>query len=404
MQKIITFLGLGKGLTPYRHGDAVYEGEVFPQALMQFQPFDQMLVCLTAGARERTWELLEALGDDRIVAIDIPDGRTEAEIWLTFEVVIGHIDRDDQVIFDITHGLRSLPFQVFLFATYLKAAKNATIEAVYYGALELKDADGVAPVIDLSGFVGMLDWLTATDRFTQTGDGGALAGLIRDAMPSEEAMGSDKDVKRMGDHLMRAAGDIEQISLALAMTRPREVTRSAKAINRSMRETTRSLDAKVKPFMLVKDQVMAGYGQFAIDVLNDERMALVKQLEMVRWYFARSQFDHAVTLARELIVSVFCWKFGAAGDQWQGGRETVEQALNNLKYGRGSNGFNRLDERMQGVSNRNNVKEVWEKMGRLRNDIAHCGMTGREGADALRDRAIGLFPDFEGVILGVLGK
>ncbi len=402
MKKIITFLGLGKGLTLYRHGDEVYEGEVFPQALMQFQPFDQMLVCLTAGARERTWGLLEGLGDDRIIAIDIPDGRTEAEVWLTFEAVIAHIDRGDRVIFDITHGLRSLPFQVFLFATYLKAAKNATIEAVYYGAFDLKDADGVAPVIDLSNFVGMLDWLTATDRFTQTGDGAALARLIRDAVPSAGEMAGSKDEMRMGKHLQDAAGDIETISLALALTRPQEVTRAARAINRSMRETTKSLDAKVKPFMLVKPQVMAAYGQFAIEKPEDDRALLLKQWEMIRWYADRLQFDHAVTLAREWIVSVFCWKLGADIERYDD-RECVAQALNNLNHGRGSRGVNQYDERMQGLSNRRKIGGIWKETVGIRNQIAHCGMTGGEGARELCDRAIGLLPDLEREIVGVLG-
>ena len=69
---------------------------------------------------------------------------------------------------------------VFLFAAYLKAAKNVTIDAIYYGALELGNSEtGIpAPVIDLSEFVSMIDWLTATDQFIKTGNGKSLANLL----------------------------------------------------------------------------------------------------------------------------------------------------------------------------------------------------------------------------------
>ncbi|NJM47656.1 MAG: TIGR02221 family CRISPR-associated protein [Alkalinema sp. RU_4_3] len=393
MQKIITFLGLGSGLTKYQHSGQVYEGSVFPQVLRQFQPFDEMLVCLTAGAREKTWHLLENLKDDRIIPIDIPDGRTEAEIWTTFQAVIQHIDRDDRVIFDITHGLRSLPFQVFLFAAYLRAAKNAEIEAVYYGAYDLKDADNVAPVIDLSSFVGMLDWLTATDRFTATGDGKDLAQLIRGEMASEIEMNEVPDEKRMGEHLKKAANAIDNISLALALTRPEEVTKAAKKLKNILTETTRSLNVKVKPFSLVKEQVQLAYGQFAITDYKDAKAILMKQFAMIRWYLDRQQIGQVITLSREWIISVYCWKFKTTD------RTEITQALNNLRVSDiddiREKEWSDYDEEIRSELNASAIKRIWKETTKIRNQVAHCGMSGNDQADDLRERTIALYPDLE---------
>ena len=182
--KIITFLGdRGAMQTTYSYKENSYIGGVFAEALRQFCKYDTMLVCVTEKAKINTWPVLEALQDPRIQAIDILTGRTTEEMWKNFQTITEYVHEGDSVIFDITHGLRSLPFLVFLFAAYLKAAKNVTIAAIYYGAFELGDSKNnvPAPVIDLSEFVSMIDWITATNQFVKIGDGRELAKLLKSA-------------------------------------------------------------------------------------------------------------------------------------------------------------------------------------------------------------------------------
>jgi CRISPR-associated (Cas) DxTHG family len=105
---------------------------------------------------------------------------------------------------------------VFLFAAYLKSAKRVKIKGVYYGALELSDRGTIpAPVIDLSEFVEMFDWLTASERFIEMGDGGALARLLRSRV-------------QQGDKTLRRAADgIEAVSMGLVLVRPLETMRAS---------------------------------------------------------------------------------------------------------------------------------------------------------------------------------
>jgi CRISPR-associated DxTHG motif protein len=416
MRKIITFLGVNlqrdrdtKALTAttYRHNDQDYKGFVFAQALYQFCEFDEMLVCMTDKARKDAWDVLLASGeapelvDDRVRDISIATGWNTDEMWKIFETIVQHVDEGDEVIFDITHSLRSLPFLVFLFAAYLKKAKNVSIQAIYYGAFELaRDNGGVAPVIDLSSFVGMLDWLTATDRFTATGDGQLLAGLIRDEMASATEMSAVPDEKRMGGHLERSADAIENISLALALTRPDEVIKAAKTLNQAMTEATKSLNTKVKPFSLVKGQVQSAYGQFAIADRQDTKASLAKQFDMIKWYLDRQQIMQAVTLTREWVISVYCWRFETDG------REKVTQALNNLRFADVEDirdrDRNEYDAAVRAEVNIAVIKRMWRETTLIRNQIAHCGMSGHHQAEDLKQRAFDLYPEIELEIAALL--
>jgi CRISPR-associated DxTHG motif protein len=428
--KIITFLGVNLkrdrdntlAVTEYRHNGQDYKGFVFAQALYQFCEFDQMLVCMTDKARKDAWEVLLASGEatelenERVRAVSIETGWNTAEMWKIFETIVQHVDEGDKVIFDITHSLRSLPFLVFLFAAYLKKAKNVSIQAIYYGALDLsKDNGGVAPVIDLSSFVGMLDWLTATELFTKTGDGKALAELIQTTGKAQ--IDQLPDGKETGGHLEDAANAINDISLALALTRPREVRTASEALNNVMAEAAESLE-KVKPFALVKEQVQFAYGQFEVAGPEDVKASLLKEFAMIEWYLGRQQIAQAITLAVEWIMSVYCWRLR------QTNRDKIRQALNNLphrdlqaiidfKVGKNYSAddksnmervktikkdYKKYDEPLRREEDISQIQDVWNRTKAIRNQIAHCGMSGNESASSIQEAANNLKEDLKKIV------
>ena len=378
MRKIITFLGKYPKQTLYRHAGKCYQGEVFAQALYQFCDFEQMLVCVTEEAKTTTWKILEGLNDPRILAVDIALGRTDAEMWQMFQTIVQHIDQGDTVIFDITHGLRSLPFLVFLFAAYLKAAKSATIEAIYYGAFELGVQNEPAPVIDLSSFVEMLDWLTATSRFTETGDGQELATLLL----ARISRAQDSEPSQEGNALRECAIAIETISRALGATRPLEVIEAAAGLKQVLSRAAGEIEQTAKPFALLSDRVLREYGQFAlVEVpLNQRRIvSLQKQFQMIEWYIKRQQLVQAATLAREWMISVLIVYF----NQRTIDRYEVDLALGcalkiraggTPRYPRNRSSKQKVEQITEKLGDHEGVVELWKQMGKLRNDIAHCGM------------------------------
>ncbi|MDI9635365.1 TIGR02221 family CRISPR-associated protein [Kamptonema cortianum] len=383
--KIITFLGKYPKETTYNYRDKDYKGRVFAEALHQFCDYDSMLVCVTEEAKATSWPVLEALGDSRIQPVDIPTGKTTEEMWDTFRNVTKYVNEGDRVIFDITHGLRSLPFLVFLFAAYLKSAKNVEIQAIYYGAFELGDTNKnlPAPVIDLSEFVSMIDWITATTRFVEIGDGQALANLLNKSIPSGQELRDNPSTRPLRDQLRKSYETIDSISLALSITRPIETMESATKLEETIKNSVSSFSQRAKPFSLLAEKIVKEYGQFAL--VNPKETAnftdnMQIQLAMIKWYLARNQVVQASTLAREWLVSVLVLRFGLEQQMFDDktGRRYVENALNNAVEKRKHEPRpitpSCCDEELEKLPEADNIAKVWGKMTELRNDIAHVGM------------------------------
>ena len=320
MRKIITFLGMNyQDPVSYTYNGKVYTGKVFPEALRQFTDYDQMLVFVTKGAKEKTWKVLEDLNDPRIIPVDIENGENTEEMWSIFDVVTSHVEEGETVIFDITHGLRSIPFLAFLFAAYLKTAKSVRIVAIYYGALELRKnhPEGHTPVFDLSGFVSMLDWITATDQFIQTGDARRLAKQIN---PHDLVNGS----------LAKASDLLVSISQAAFLCQPFALMDRAAQLESRINKAQEELHATARPFGLLKDQIVNAYSRFGVkDARNLENVKEVLQSEfrLVKWYHQNNQLMLAATLAREWFIDAITYRLELPIDYKRSTRGPIEIAI-----------------------------------------------------------------------------
>lgn len=333
MRKLITFLGKYPKETQYLYAGQTYAGRVFGEALRQFVDFDTMLVFTTPEAEETTWPVLEALADPRIRRVPIVIGEDTAELWTLFESLTQEVEPGDTVIFDITHGLRSIPFLIFLAAAYLKEACDVNIEAIYYGAYELGQP---APVIDLSEFIALLDWLTATNQFIYTGNGRYLAKLLRDAgafeHPRRELTEEEREEEAAAKRIGRAAGAISETSQALLTTLIPHAEEASDRLLRCLAEAREDLARQAPPYRLLADRVRATYQPFAVvePMSEDLRQDLDVQLLMIDWYMEKGHLPQAFTLMREWVVTAVGYRLGLTGDElldFKGKRHEVESAL-----------------------------------------------------------------------------
>lgn len=104
--------------------------------------------------------------------------RTAPEQARLLEVVGQQVAEGDHVVLDVTHGFRHLPMLALVAARYLAHVRAARIDGIYYGALEMRGADGVVPVLDLSGLLTMLDWVDALSSYRKDGDYSTFADLL----------------------------------------------------------------------------------------------------------------------------------------------------------------------------------------------------------------------------------
>jgi CRISPR-associated Csx2 family protein len=132
------------------------------------------------------------------------------------------VEPGDQVALDLTHGLRHLPVLGLVTALYLRTARHAAVEAIYYGALDLmsKHEQGHAPVLRLDGLLDIADWTQALQTFDKDGDYGVFAPLLhKDGVSAEALSGLRRAAflertSRVGEarsalaEFQRAAGDL----------------------------------------------------------------------------------------------------------------------------------------------------------------------------------------------------
>lgn len=408
--KAISFLGAAQAFetTYYLPDGREHTAPYFPAALVRFYPLDTLLVFVTDGARAMHFDRLYALAEDfvpEIRPVSIPDGRNEAELWQIFAAVADAVQPNDRVIFDITHGFRSLPFLSFLAAAYLRSVKRVALEAVLYGALDAGDRSVTparAPVFDLSRFVSLLDWLTAADQFIRFGDARELAEILRDrtATPVHLAAATgDLQAQQVAGVLRGAAAAMEGIALPLRLTRPLETMEAAATFDQALAAAQSAFSQWVPPLALVADEVRTAYAPFGLVAPLDSRNlteSLAIQRNLIMWYLEKAQIIQAATLGREWLIS---WIMGWQGELALDDHLKREQTSSLV----GKEARRLLDERkrcassdealafvsdlLNRVPDRILALDLFSQLADVRNDLNHAGFrTGRMPARTLAKR------------------
>lgn len=412
--KAITFLGTTKYKpTTYCYNGREYETRFFAEALPHFFPdLERVLVFVTPTVQKH--ENLAALQDrlgELLHPVPIPEGHSEQALWETFDALTGAVAEGDEVLFDITHSFRSIPFLVFLAAAYMRAIRPVTVHRVIYGAWEARDKEANrSPVFDLTPFVSLLDWLTATDRFVETGDGRPLADLLRERMPPGPLMGENLEARALGHQLRHAADAIEGVSLALSVTRPLEAMEEASQLEENLRQAREAVSARARPFALLADQVRNSYAPFAISEpleQNNWPANLRLQLAMVRWYLDKEQIVQAATLAREWMVSLVAYRMGIDSlVDLKEVRFPIEGALNNAVRRSRCKPIDRptpFDDDVAALPVIDELVAAWSKLRDLRNDLAHVGMNENpQSAEKLCRAMNKLYPDLDELAAALL--
>lgn len=387
---VITTLGTGSYTdVVYRFQDGQEIKSSYPvHALVKKSgtKFDQTIVLLTSGARQVNWELMRVFLEDEkhtageIREVSIPDGANSEEIWQIFEKIAEAVPQNANLYIDITHGLRHLPMLLVMAAAYLRTAKNVTIKSISYGAFELgKRAEiGGRPVVtecnvfDLLPFVALFDWASATKMFQETGNASQLARLLRE---TGSAIGSEAKVQ-----VDPIAEQLDNVTLALEVARPEEAMQIAHQLRQQLDRSAEQIRAYAKPFALLKDLLNKAFERISLPRLESLGDRLHRQRDLVRWYFQRGRIALAAILAREWMISRKMRQHGIQDISDDRERDRIADEL-----GR------RPDPKSTQAVLREH--ELWRKLRKLRNEIAHAGQANQEPIAAKRIKT-----DFEDIL------
>jgi CRISPR-associated DxTHG motif protein len=348
--KLITALGAGKyEPVTYRWNDHTYETSFVQEAFVHWLKPEVTCVLLTEKARETHWNNLcqRLQGHTQIVEVDIPNGKSEAELWEIFAAISEVVQEGDEIAFDITHSFRSLPMIALLTIAYLKQVKGVKVQYVLYGAYEARDNQG-APVFDLTPFADLLDWLAAAKMFTATGDSSELGRLIQDV---QDAAHRNKRAHAENPPLAlkNYGAALEEVSDDLLLARVPNLPDSIRRLAQRQSKANTEVGQWTQPLTLLLDKIAAAYAPFQDD-------SLPTQAKLIRWYLNHNHIVQAMTLAREWVVSYYAQQKSLSRDDAE---DELNQRANNQES----------DELVQ----------LWSSIRNIRNDLAHCGFGREEG-------------------------
>jgi CRISPR-associated Csx2 family protein len=225
MTTLISFLGRGKekggsySTACYLFDDGPRTVPFFGMALVDYLKPDRLILLGTSGSMwdvffEHTTEagdetflaLIEAVSNKKVSAalLEVFAERLSKKVGIPVECLLidyardtagqtrllsdlaEHLHEREEVAIDITHSFRHLPMLALVAARFLAIVKKVSVRDIYYGALEMREANG-APVIRLKGLLDMLDWLDALVSFDRNGDYGVFAPLFAQAGDQEAA-------------------------------------------------------------------------------------------------------------------------------------------------------------------------------------------------------------------------
>jgi CRISPR-associated DxTHG motif protein len=300
--------------------------------------------------------------------VPIPAGRSAEEIWEIFERIVGSVDQGAEVVLDITHSFRHLPFILFGSLTYLTALRGVRVRGVYYGAYDAR-SDRAVPVFDLGALLQLSHWYHAVRTFVETGHTRHLASLLRE---EAKAIFHRQGPAPRLQHLRAALDDLGwMIPTGLPIEAGRAARRGLTAL-RELREGP-GPSAISRTVLDPLEEALAGIALPADvedkrDVALDEA-ELRRQLRLARWYLEHGQEDRTLLLLREWVVNrclLAAQGFSGRWLEYGQARQPMERALNALveRQSLAPSGSPQCESPLA---------SLWRKIAERRNAIAHAG-------------------------------
>jgi len=291
--------------------------------------------------------------------VDIPEGRTENELWEIFEKIIDVINPQDEIYFDITHSFRSLPFLILIILNYVRFLKGIEVNEIFYGALEslgtikeiLKNIpvnERIAPIFRLTPFINLFDWTVAIERFLQTGNANMISTLSNQELKPLLIETSGM----IGGKLRKLIGVIKEFSENVSTCRFPKFKKNIESIIQIIPEAESELE-KLKPFKPLFNEIKTQFYNFQ----NIDDISI--GINIAKWCLERDFIQQGYTILRETIINYVIIKILNKYDlKDRITRENSEKMLNTM------------DKEIP-----EEIINLWREIIEYRNDINHAGLS-----------------------------
>lgn len=385
---LLTALGAQLRKTEYALNTSKAEGELSPIALLKLLSKNEMprrvIALVTKAAEEKTWPTFES-EIEKIIGrkpekIDIPDGRNALEWQSILESVAIKIPDNAKLVLELTQGYRHFAFLFYAFAPILKTLREVEIAGAYYGMVEGKPADQPAPILDLKVLLRLPEWFYALRVFRESGTAKQLAdALIKSSFTD------------LGRSLNAVSGYYESgLPLELGKSSA-DLVSEIENLNKGQKIGFGTADA-IPLLDEILNLLKESSANFAFspcrslhkgnwkEKLPLDDKELLREANLIEFYWKRRQYPLALGLMREWVVSRVLQCASSTEVKWLKvkrsekdpsssiTREQSEQALGELSAKLKSEAKVKLSEE------ENKWAKFWDDLTQLRNPLHHHGM------------------------------
>ena len=250
--------------------------------------------------------------------VKIADARNEDEMWNIFENIYSKINENDEIIFDITHGFRSIPMLALTVVNYAKTLKNCSLLNMSYGMFEAgdihEDGEKYVPIADLTVYNEILDWTEAANEFMKYGNAGMMTGLMEDKLKKapnaekrywNEIKTSVEAASRLSDTILTCRG-IDGKKTNFDVTKHSYIS-IKNAYERFAQKNTEDINKRitnVKPLYPLFEKAKENFSIFD----KDENYQI--GLAVVEWSIKNGMIQQGYTALEESIKTFLCWYYG----------------------------------------------------------------------------------------------
>lgn len=357
---------------------------------------DRYLFFLTDAAKEANWIKSEYQDKEGNVHQDkglqshltelginpeefpINNGYTNQEIWKIFEVIFNELKPDDEVIFDITHGFRSLPMLGMVLMNYSKILKKINIRGIYYGAFEaLGPAYKVrtwdiekrnAEILNLISFSILQEWSNAANDFITNGSTKGIEALIQKNPLSLILENPNQATFNKFEKLSNA---LNKMTLVLSTVRGNQILQAEifKTVDKIANELKR--EAFIAPLQPILEQISNQVKRFKFV----DRQSIMNTFEAVDWCIENKLIQQGITLLQESIITYLILFFDRTHRfdyRNYNDRTFMKDILlkENLLYE-----DKKISTKIYGYNSKilNNLRPHFKRFKKYRNDINHGG-------------------------------
>ncbi|HOX50216.1 MAG TPA: TIGR02221 family CRISPR-associated protein [Fibrobacteria bacterium] len=112
--------------------------------------------------------------------MDLPLGTDQKQHMELLSLLAAQVPPDSELWIDITHGFRIFPMFALALGQILSVVKNVRVGGILYGAYDMRDDSGIAPVIDLQGLLQLQKWTDALAIYKASGSLSPFVTLLKE--------------------------------------------------------------------------------------------------------------------------------------------------------------------------------------------------------------------------------